>query len=151
MDSSHGMCAADGDRQMPEKLLETRQLTNGTTLSLYDASRRQAADRWIVVLEARVAIPLDENRFPPEGIDGLFLATVTKLLGPEVVYISRQRRVFVPDEARADLIERLRENFYRTTEPYIALPAFPPRYIVQQYRQQLQQQSWREAADGNRR
>jgi len=135
---------------MAEKLLETRKLTNGTTLSLYDASRRQAADRWIVVLEARVAISLDANRFPSKGIDGLSLATVSKVLGSEVVYINRQKRIFVPDEEQEDLIRLLRENFYRTTEPYISRPTFPLRYIVQQYRQQLQQPSWREAANGHR-
>ena len=32
---------------MSEAILESRTLANGTTLTLCDASRRQAADRWI--------------------------------------------------------------------------------------------------------
>ena len=77
---------------MNDNLLETRQLSNGTTLHLYDASRRQGADRWIVVMEARLEIPVDDHCLPPGQRDGLSLETICKALGPRVVYISRKAR-----------------------------------------------------------
>ena len=132
---------------MPESLIESRELANGTTLSLYDASRRQAADRWIVVLEARIDIPLNDVCFPPEHTDDLTLDAVRAVLGNQVVYISRQERVFVPDEDKADLIARFRDDFCRHTEPYLSRPSFPTRYIAQQYHEQRKQQAWCQAAE----
>jgi hypothetical protein len=134
---------------MADQLIEQRQLANGTTLSLYDASRRQAADRWIAVLEARIAIPLNEASFPGDRGDGLTLEAVRAVLGSQLVYVSRQERVFVPDEDKSDLIRRFRDDFCRHAEPYLSRPAFPSRYIVKQYHSQLKQQAWRRAAEQN--
>ena len=118
---------------MNDNVLEARQLSNGTTLTLYDASRRQSADRWIVVMEARLEIPVDDSCFPPERADGLSLETVRQALGPRVVFVSRRERVFVSDEDKAGLLTALQDEFHRNAVPYLLHPVFATRVIIKQY------------------
>jgi len=131
---------------MNDNLLETRQLSNGTTLNLYDASRRQGADRWIVVMEAQLDIPVDETCLPPEGMEGLSLERIRESLGPRVVFLSRRERVFVPDDEKEGLLSILREEFCSHAVPYLANPIFPIRFILKQYRACLKTKAWQEAA-----
>jgi len=131
---------------MNDLLLETRQLSNGTTLNLYDASRRQGADRWIVVMEARLEIPVDKTFFLPERADGLTLETVRKALGPNVFYVSRQERIFVPDDDKAGLLTALQAEFCSNAVPYLLHPAFPTRFIIKQYLENHKKRALQDAA-----
>jgi len=131
---------------MNDKLLETRQLSNGTTLNLYDASRRQGADRWIVVMEARLEIHVDKTCFLAERADGLSLETVRKALGPSVLYVSRKERIFVPDEDKAALLTAFQAEFCQNAVPYLLHPAFPTRFIIKQYLAHHKKKAWQDAA-----
>lgn len=131
---------------MNDLLLETHQLSNGTTLNLYDVSRRQGADRWIVVMEARLEIPVDKTFFLPERVDGLSLETVRKALGPSVFYVSRQERIFVPDEDKAGLLNALQAEFCNNAVPYLLHPAFPTRFIIKQYLEHHKKRALQDAA-----
>jgi hypothetical protein len=131
---------------MNDNLLETRQLSNGTTLNLYDASRRQGADRWIVVMEAHLEIPVDDRCLPQGRRDGLTLETIRETLGHQVVYVSRKERVFVPDEDKAALLTAFQAEFCRNAVPYLLHPAFPPRFILKQYREHQKKKAWQDTA-----
>ena len=130
---------------MNDNLMETRHLSNGTTLNLYDVSRRQGADRWIVTMEARLDIPVTEDALPPEPIDGLPLASVRDVLGPRVVFLSRRERVFVPDDEKDDILTLLRDEFCANAVPYLANPVFPARFIIKQYREVQQKKALQQA------
>ena len=129
---------------MNATLLETRNLVNGTTLHLYDASRRQAADRWIVTLEARLDIPVDENTFAVERPEGVDLQAVRKMLGDQVTYVSRKERVFVSDRDKERLLQAFRNEFGQTALAYLSRPAFAARFIRKQYREACEKQAWQE-------
>jgi len=130
---------------MNDNLLETRHLSNGTTLNLYDVSRRQGADRWIVTMEARLDIPVIEDALPPEPMNGLPLASVRDVLGPRVVFLSRRERVFVPDDEKDDILTLLRDEFCANAVPYLANPIFPARFIIKQYREVQQKKALQQA------
>jgi hypothetical protein len=131
---------------MHDNLLETRQLSNGTTLKLYDASRRQGADRWIVAMEVQLDIPVNEDCLSPEPMNGLTLESVRDALGPRVVFLSRRERVFVPDDERDGILTSLRDEFCANAVPYLSHPAFPARFIIKQYREAQQKKTWQDAA-----
>ena len=133
---------------MNDNLMETRHLSNGTTLNLYDVSRRQGADRWIVTMEARLDIPVAEDALPPEPMNGLPLASVRDVLGPRVVFLSRRERVFVPDDEKDDILTLLREEFCANAVPYLANPVFPARFIIKQYREVQQKKVLQQAVAG---
>ena len=130
---------------MNDNLMETRHLSNGTTLNLYDVSRRQGADRWIVTMEARLDIPVTEDVLPPEPMNGLPLASVRDVLGPRVVFLSRRERVFVPDDEKDDILTLLRDEFCANAVPYLANPVFPARFIIKQYREVQQKKALQQA------
>lgn len=135
---------------MSDPILETRTLANGTTLTLCDASRRQAADRWIVVLEARVHIPTQADCLPADLMGDLSLETVRSLLGETAIYTSRMERVFVPDEDKPKLLSRFQDDFNRHTAPYLATPAFPVRFVRKQCHEVQQRRAWQVAAADSR-
>ena len=127
---------------MKEKLLEKRPLANGTTLELVDASRRQAADRWVVVLEARVAIPVVADGLVTDQMSGLSLEAVHEALGSCITFVHRKERVFVPEEDKDALVDRFQNEIVANTLPYLSHPAFPARYIFKAY-QEYQNQAAR--------
>lgn len=131
---------------MNDNLMETRQLNNGTTLNLYDASRRQGADRWIVAMEVQLDIPVNEDCLSPEPMNGLTLASVRDALGPRVVFLSRRERVFVPDDEKDGILNSLRDELYANAVPYLSHPAFPARFIIKQYREVQQKKALQDAA-----
>lgn len=65
-----------------EKLISRHPLDNGLTLEFWDLSRPMIGDRWIVVLEARIAVAIGPATLPPELQDRE--AEVVLGLGPEV-------------------------------------------------------------------
>jgi len=127
---------------MNDTPLETRRLSNGTTLHLVDASRPQSADRWIVALEARMDIAIDTHHLPAPPGEGPTLEAMQRMLGPQVTYVSRMERVFVPIEDKERLLETFQDEFCRNILPYLSLPAFPARFILKQYREISQRRSW---------
>lgn len=130
---------------MKDTLIETQPLSNGTTLRLVDASRPQIGDRWIVILEARIEIPISESCVRPEEMQGLSLETLQKVLGRSVTYTSRKERIFVSVTEKDRLLQTFLDDFRRDMLPYLSLPAFPPRYILKQYREIEKRQSWAKA------
>lgn len=134
---------------MDKTLLDSRALTNDMTLNLYDASRRQTADRWIVVMEAHLDIPVDERALASGPADLPDLEAVREIVGAQVAYVSRRERVFVADGEKDRLLQTLREAFIRATLPYLSHPAFPGRFIANQYREALKQRALREAQASN--
>ena len=131
---------------MTETLLETHPLANGTTLRLYDVSRRQGADRWIVVLEARLEIPVTHAVLAPDPMNAVSLETLRQVLGSPVVYISRKERVFVDGDDKNRLLQAFRDDYHKTALPYLAHPAFPARYILKQYQETCRRRAWQQAS-----
>lgn len=127
---------------MNDTPLETRQLPNGMTLQLVNVSRPQTADRWIVALEVRIDIPVDAHSLSALDGDGPPLEALRQALGSRVTYVSRKERVFVPTEDKAPLLQTFQDEFCRNTLPYLALPAFPARFILKQYQAIQKQRSW---------
>ena len=84
---------------MTPTLLETRNLDNGTTLHLYDASRRQAADRWIVTMEIRRTPKADRDQVLAE------LGVLTETFGPVKPTLSDDLAVEALAENEMELVE----------------------------------------------
>ena len=49
-----------------EKLISRHTLDNGLTLEFWDLSRPMVGDRWLIVLEARIAVAVGAATLPPE-------------------------------------------------------------------------------------
>jgi len=113
---------------MEERLIETKTLANGLEMSLYDASRKIAGDRWYVMLLARVVVPVREG-FLGRGADAMDPADAQKILGETVMFEQRRERNFVDDNDKTAVFDNLYQTFLSGTGAYVAHPDFPARFI----------------------
>ncbi len=114
---------------MADDPFKTIQLDNGLTLTLHDRSRRIAADRWHLLLVARVEIPLADAAL------GEAAEAVRSALGDRVVYEQRRERNFISEELKAPVFDELCRSFLASGRPYLSHPEFAGRFALQKYRE----------------
>jgi hypothetical protein len=124
-----------------EKLVGRRRLANGLHLELWDRSRPVAGDRWQVVLEARMAVPVDKATLPPE----LFAKAdaVQAALGPKVVFSRRDERNFIAAGDLPEILKEMETRLLALVPDYLGHPDFAPRFIRLKYAEHQEKQSWR--------
>ena len=66
---------------MQPELIETLVLENGLNLQILDASVKMTADRWRVVIMARIDIPVDTTSFSEDTEQDLPLEQIRLALG----------------------------------------------------------------------
>jgi len=123
-----------------EKLLARHRLANGLGLELWDRSRPVAGDRWQVVLEARIAVPVAAATLPPELLPEA--AAVRTALGPEVVFSRRDERNFIAASEIPDLLKEMETRLLALVPDYLGHPDFAPRFIRKKYAEHREKQSW---------
>lgn len=111
---------------MEERLIETKILANGLELSIYDASRKIAGDRWYVALVARVVVPV-------QGTDVLSVDDAQRALGDTVVFEQRRERNFIGNNEKQAVFDNLYQTFTSGTGIYVARHDFPARFIKKRF------------------
>jgi hypothetical protein len=111
----------------PEKPLSRHPLKNGLALEFWDLSRPLVGDRWQVVVEARVAIPVRGDTLPPELRPQL--SRVVAALGQEVVFAKQETRNFVDTGEMAALLKQIEEQLLASLQAYLGHPEFAARFI----------------------
>jgi hypothetical protein len=119
----------------PNKLLARHELPNGLILEVWDRSHPVAADRHRVVLEARIAIPVNGSALPPELASQA--ETVTAALGPELIFTRREERNFIPEAEVAVILDDMKTRLLTLAPAYLGHPEFAPRFIRQKYQEYL--------------
>lgn len=120
----------------PEKLLSRHSLDNGLTLNLWDCSRPVAGDRWYVALEARIAIPVNQDTLPPEL--SREAAAVAAALGPELIFSQRDERNFIAAQEAPGLLKEMAARALDLAARYFGHLDFARKLIRQKYAQHLE-------------
>ena len=115
---------------MAETLIDSIVLKNRLTLELFDASRQIAQDRWLVVLVAKIDVPVDPSI---AAIDEIDWKDLTAVLGSSVLFEQKRERNFIANEAKEAVFLSLRDNFKETLLDYLAHPDFAKRFILGRY------------------
>jgi hypothetical protein len=110
-----------------ERLRARHPLRNGLTLEVWDLSRPVAGDRYQVVLEARIRIPLEVMDM--EGDTPSRKAEIIAALGPELVYTRREERNFIAAKHVPSLLEEMETRLLALAAAYLGHPDFAPRLI----------------------
>jgi len=118
----------------PEKLLSRHPLKNGLALEFWDLSRPMLGDRWQVVVEARVAIPVSGDTLPAELRPQL--SQVISALGQEVVFVKQEVRNFVDTGEMAGLLKLIEEHLLASLKAYLGHPEFAARFIRKKFADQ---------------
>ena len=123
-----------------EKLISRHPLDNGLTLEFWDLSRPMIGDRWIVVLEARIAVAIGPATLPPE-LQGRE-AEVILGLGPEVSFAQRDERNFIDAKEFEANIQEMKNRLLTQVKPYLGHPQFAGRFIGKRFGEYQQKQRW---------
>ncbi|MEW6388364.1 MAG: hypothetical protein AB1491_12690 [Thermodesulfobacteriota bacterium] len=110
-----------------EGIISRYPLANGLVLEFRDRSRPMAGDRRQVVLEARVAIPLNAATLPPELLP--HLAEITAALGTEAIFTKQEVRHFIPETEAAKLLQEMAAGLLKSLQDYLSHPDFASRFI----------------------
>jgi hypothetical protein len=124
-----------------EKLVSRHPLNNGLSLEFWDLSRPTAGDRWQVVLEARIRVPIIAAHLTPDLRP--ILEEVVKTLGREITFSQKEARNFVAVTEVTDIVKEIEDRFLSALSPYLGHRSFPGRFIRKTYTEYQEKQRWR--------
>jgi len=118
---------------MEEKPVREISLDNGLTLEIYDQSREAVANRWLVKMAARVAIPVAPISFPRATEN----PEIADVLGSTIVFEKKKERNFIDGDKKNEVFRVMCDAFLESTRPYLSHPDFGRKYVLKQYKERL--------------
>ena len=122
------------------RLIPRHLLKNGLTLEFWDYSRPIAGDRWFVLLEVRIAIPIKLDNLPPE-LRGQ-ADQVKKTLGDEIIFSQKTERNFIAALEAPKILQDMQASFLNMALRYFGHPDFAARFIRGKFAQKQELQRW---------
>jgi len=104
------------------EIIETYRLENGLILLIFDHSRRMVGDRWLVSLEARIDIDVEDE-------------VKREILGEKISFSYKKERNFIDKREKDKVFSELKRNFLNSTWPYISKKDFAKRFIESKIRE----------------
>jgi hypothetical protein len=114
-----------------ESLMRRQTLANGLTLEFHDVSRPMAGDRWQVILEVRLPVPVTTDSLPPDLADRA--SAVLSALGPEIVFTQQDVRHFIEVRKVPAILEEMQARFLAGLGAYVSRPDFAGRFIRRKF------------------
>lgn len=124
----------------PEKLFSRHPLDNGLMLEFWDLSRPMAGDRWLVVLEARLAIPVGSATLPPDLRSQE--AKIRRALGAEIVFSQRNERIFIAADEYPSTLKEIEARLLALAPSYLGHPHFAGRFIRKRFAEFQEKERW---------
>jgi hypothetical protein len=128
---------------MTQTPLATLTLDNQLTLSLFDASRKIAGDRWRVEIVLQIDVPVSEAWFstnpPPATLDEL-----KQVLGESVRFEYRDQRTFVDTSEKDKLLAKMQVDLLAMAPRYYGHPEFAPRLLTKTFLKKRQKAAYRQ-------
>jgi hypothetical protein len=123
-----------------EKVLARHALPTGLTLEFWDLSKHTAGDRWQVVVEVRLAVPVTPGNLPPELQDKQ--DQVIAAVGSPVLFTKREVRNFIAAGELPELIDTIVDELVASLKGYLGHPQFAPRFLRKRFQEFLDRQKW---------
>ena len=117
---------------MEPQQIESMVLDNGLTLEIWDASRKVAADRWLVKLVACMEVEVscrwfDDALRPPADIDQM-----RARLGDTQRFEYQTERNFVDQREKQEVFDNMLRSF-TAKKAYYNHPDFAARFLTKEY------------------
>ncbi len=123
-----------------EKVLTREALTNGLTLEFWDLSKPTAGDRWQVVVEIRMLVPVTPDHLPPELQEKS--GEVAAALGAAVLFAKQEVRNFVAEGKVPGLVDLIVQELLTSTKAYLGHPQFAPRFLRKKFLEFQGRRKW---------
>ena len=116
-------------------------LDNGHCLEIFDDSRKIGADAWVVIMTAKMEIPVVKELFTTEAVSGKLFADMLETLGSPLVYQYRIERNMIMANDKDEVLESLVSTFLTNTGQYVAKPQFPEKLVLKEYRERVEKRN----------
>jgi hypothetical protein len=127
---------------MSEKLLEKIILPNGLLLELWNNSRLLAGDRWLVLLVAKVEVPVLPEYFSTLDNGEQAYRDLVDSHGDPLVFIQEKAKHFVDGRKTEETITGLCQRFKDNLIGYLGNPKFAPQYVLKKYGDLRDRHNW---------
>lgn len=123
-----------------EKVLTREVLPNGLTVEFWDLSKHAAGDRWQVVVEIRLAVPVLFDNLPPELKEKA--GEVRAALGESVLFTKQEVRNFVAEGEVPGLLDQIVQELLNSTKAYLGHHEFASRFLRKKFLEFQERQKW---------
>ncbi|MEN6318642.1 MAG: hypothetical protein ABFD82_07800 [Syntrophaceae bacterium] len=123
-----------------ERLISRHPLNNGLTLEFWDYSRPIAGDRWFVLMDVRITIPIRSDTVPPE-LQGR-ADQIREVLGDEIIFSHKDERNFIAATEAPKILKDMQNRFLDMAPSYFGHPDFAARFIRGKFAEKQEQQRW---------
>jgi hypothetical protein len=119
------------------ELIESKELASGMVVTIEDASKRVAGDRWLVKIRCEATIPVPQECIDEQvEEDDSLKAAVLARLGERLAFAVSKERNFVDDREKEAVLAGLVENVRKNMLTYLANPLFPARLFASHYEEE---------------
>ncbi len=115
------------------KLLEKKELGNGMTLTIEDASKRITGDRYNLKISCLISMSVKDEWFEDLPDDIEMIKKVKGLMGKDIEYRIDKERRFVDQVDKDDLVDDLVAQINENISAYISSAHFPARLFAKRY------------------
>jgi hypothetical protein len=122
------------------RLISQHPLANGLILELWDHSRPLVGDRWYVVLETRIAVPVRADTLPSE-LKALADQVVTAL-GNEIIFSRNEERNFISAAEFPGLLQDMQDRILELAPGYFGHPDFAGSFIRGKFAERQKLEHW---------
>ncbi len=126
---------------MTETLIKKIELKNGLTLEFINISRKVAGDRYLVALQTRLEVPVEESWFSENNPPLPGIADIRKMVGKKVVFEQKKERHFIDEKEREAVLNNICEVAEDFGIRYLGHPDFPRKLILKKYNEKKQAHS----------
>ena len=123
-----------------EKLISRHPLNNGLVMEFWDYCRPIAGDRWFVLLEVRIAVPIRRDTLPPEL--RALTDQVKEALGDEIIFSHKDERNFIAATEAPKILKNMQGRFLDMAPGYFGHPDFAGRFIRGKFAEKQELQRW---------
>ncbi len=116
-------------------LIKNLKLENGLRLEFFDKSTKLAADRWQVVMLARIEVMVEDVDLTDHLTGKPSRDAIVEMIGNKAVFEKRVERNFVDKKEKDNILRGMVAAFIDSSKPYLSLPDFPIRCIMKSYRE----------------
>ncbi len=114
------------------------ELENKHCLEIFDDSRKIAEDAYVVIMTAKMEIPVKKELFSTEDVSDDIFEDIINTLGSPVVYQYKLERNMIMASDKDEVLENLVATFLENTGQYVAKPSFPEKLVLKEYRERIE-------------
>ncbi len=117
------------------------ELENNHCLDIFDDSRKIGEDACVVIMTAKIEIPVEKSLFTADPVTDDLFTDILKTLGSPIVYEYRSERNMIRDHEKDGIFEGLVNTFLENIGQYLAKPRFPEKLVLKKYRERIDKKS----------